>query len=125
MRDNGYYLLVMKGNPRCQIAEWRECFWEITGNEEPFDDEDINFIKAYKIQSVIDSDGIDRLLAGCMNPPWMEFPDYTPLCVGFRMGGGEDYMDSWWKFWRGLTDYEKDIFKKNNPAPEGWDCYYK
>jgi len=59
-----------------------------------------------------------------INPPWIEFPDYKPGCMGFRMGGGEDYMDKWKSFLNSLSKKQKEEFKLKNPAPDGWEIYY-
>lgn len=59
-----------------------------------------------------------------MKPPWKEYPNYEPHCLGFRMGGGEDYMDTWFAFWNYMDNEMREEFKQSNPAPKGWEyCY--
>jgi hypothetical protein len=59
-----------------------------------------------------------------MKAPWQEYPDYKPHSMGFRMGGGEDYIQDWWKFWDGLKHTEKEKFVALNPPPsEEWKTY--
>jgi len=59
-----------------------------------------------------------------MNPLWKEFPDYDPHCLGWRMGGGEDYLASWRKYLRALSAEELAAYMAKEPAPEGWQDYY-
>lgn len=58
-----------------------------------------------------------------LNPPWIEYPDYTPGCLGFRMGDGEDYIYTWWDFWRALSAQERKDFLQKHPPPSGWERY--
>ena len=57
-------------------------------------------------------------------PPWIEFPEYTPNCMGFRMGVGEDYIGKWWLFWNSLGEEAKNAFKARFSPPCGWESYY-
>jgi hypothetical protein len=59
-----------------------------------------------------------------MVPPWKEFPDYEPHCLGWRMNGGEDYLEAWRRFMRALSQEERAAYVANEPAHEGWQDYY-
>ena len=54
------------------------------------------------------------------DPPWVVFPDYEGLSsMGFRMGGGEDYMVQFQRWYAAATDAEIDALKARHPAPDG------
>lgn len=53
------------------------------------------------------------------HPPWKEFPE-PPISMRWRMGPGEDYMDQWSSFWRGLTENEKREYFASNKPPSEW-----
>ena len=53
------------------------------------------------------------------DPPWIAFPDYAGLSsMGFRMGGGEDYMVQFQSWYAAATDAEISAFKARHPAPD-------
>ncbi|MFN0064317.1 MAG: hypothetical protein ACKVPX_17550 [Myxococcaceae bacterium] len=52
-------------------------------------------------------------------PPWEAFPE-PPTSMRWRMGPGEDYMDKWHTFWRGLTASEKREYLANHVPPAAW-----
>ena len=56
-----------------------------------------------------------------MKPPWIEFPDYPPGCLGWRMGIGEDYIDNWYKYISDLTIEDKKIYFNQYPIPIEWE----
>ena len=41
-----------------------------------------------------------------MQPPWEKF-DYHQYSLGWRMGGGEEYMDAWGTWFCHLNDEEQ------------------
>ncbi len=56
-----------------------------------------------------------------MKPPWIEYPDYPPGCLGWRMGPGEDYIDNWHQYINKLDENElKEYFNKYIP-PKEWE----
>lgn len=63
-----------------------------------------------------------RRLVGLL-PPWLEYPDYKPGCLGFRMGPGEDYMDKWRENWSKISSCDKAEFISICPPPKGWERY--
>lgn len=60
-----------------------------------------------------------------MKPPWLEFPDLPRGCMGWRMNGGEDYMDDWIRWYRGLMSQKRKEYRDRYPEPEGWRGFYK
>ncbi len=57
---------------------------------------------------------------GKIKPPWIEYPDYEPYCLGWRMGSGEDYIDDWYGFIKNLDRNKlKKYFDKYN-IPKEW-----
>jgi len=59
------------------------------------------------------------------DPPWKAYPEYSRGCMGWRMGGGEDYMDQWLAWFRARTAEEKSAYAKENPPPSGWESFYE
>ena len=54
-----------------------------------------------------------------MKPPWKVFPEIPFGSLGWRMGGGEDYLDEFLQ-WMYLQSEEelKQYFSLNVPPPE-------
>jgi hypothetical protein len=57
----------------------------------------------------------DELIA----PPWVAFPE-EPTSLRWRMGPGEDYMDRWLPFWRGLPGPVRREYLIRHPPPAAW-----
>ena len=58
-------------------------------------------------------------------PPWTAFPDYPGLSsMGFRMGGGEDYMVQFQTWYASASEIEISNYKKQHPAPESYSNFY-
>jgi len=57
----------------------------------------------------------DELIA----PPWEAFPE-EPTSLRWRMGAGEDYLDRWMPFWRGLPDSVRRDYLIGHPPPAAW-----
>ena len=58
-------------------------------------------------------------------PPWIAFPDIPGLgSIGFRMGGGEDYMVQFQKWYRDAPEANIVAFKSTWPEPEHYDKFY-
>jgi hypothetical protein len=56
----------------------------------------------------------DELIA----PPWEAFPE-APSSLRWRMGAGEDYLDKWLPFWRGLPEkIRRDYLTRHPPSAE-------
>jgi hypothetical protein len=50
-----------------------------------------------------------------MVPPWIKFPDIPRGRIGWRMGAGEDYWNSFAGWYVGLEPAEKTLFKSKFP----------
>lgn len=56
-------------------------------------------------------------------PPWVAFPDIDPMDMFWRMGQGESYLESFFKFYEKLTD--KEAFQTKFPAENEWKEFYE
>jgi N-glycosidase YbiA len=63
------------------------------------------------------SDDLDIIL-----PPWIAFPDIDPMDMFWRMGQGEDYLESFFKFYEKLSD--KGSFRAKFPDKNKWKGFY-
>lgn len=54
-----------------------------------------------------------------LDPPWkaLDIPCYS---MGWRMGGGEDYMTDWFQFIEGLDSWEKELYFAHHIPPDDW-----
>lgn len=54
-----------------------------------------------------------------LDPPWkaLDIPCYS---IGWRMGGGEDYMTDWFHFIEGLNSWEKELYFAHHLPPDDW-----
>ena len=93
------------------------------------------------IDSATDDAGIQRILRkvvdersrlsadsspdGQMLPPWLEIPEYERFSLGWRMGGGEDYLCAFFDFYKSLSEEEREAYAQRYPEPEEWANYYK
>lgn len=59
-----------------------------------------------------------------MEPPWRVIPDYDMMSMGWRMGGGEDYMIAFAAWFKALGQARRVAFISANPEPEGWVGFY-
>jgi len=53
-------------------------------------------------------------------PLWLEYPTYPSGCMGWRMGGGEDYVIKFYKWFDTLTKDEQENYRKIFPEPKHW-----
>lgn len=60
-----------------------------------------------------------------MKPPWIEYPDYSMGCMGWRMGSGEDYIADWIKWYKGSTSQEREEYRNKYPPPARWKGFYR
>lgn len=59
-------------------------------------------------------------------PPWTAFPDYPGLSsMGFRMGGGEDYMVQFQEWYASASEIEIADYKNQYPAPDLYADFYE
>jgi len=64
------------------------------------------------------------LIESLMPPPWMRFPGFPQACIGWRMGGGEDYVTRFWPWYRRLSADQQDEYQRLFPAPKTWLLAY-
>jgi hypothetical protein len=55
-------------------------------------------------------------------PPWIMFPDIDPVDMFWRMGRGEDYLMSFFKFYKKLPD--KKAFRAKFSDENEWKGFY-
>lgn len=51
--------------------------------------------------------------------PWEAFPE-PPSSMRWRMGVGEDVIDEWMPFWRGMDTAARKQYLAAHPVPDGW-----
>ncbi|MCK0142550.1 hypothetical protein [Aliiroseovarius sp. F20344] len=61
-------------------------------------------------------DALPRPLA----PPWLEFPDYSRTSMGWRMGGGEDYMAYFREWFLSLSEKDRQAYIIATAIPDEW-----
>ena len=59
-----------------------------------------------------------------MQPPWEVMPGVPLISIGWRMGGGEDYMDAFRAWFGNLSDSDRAKYMSDNPEPGGWAGFY-
>ena len=60
-----------------------------------------------------------------MKPPWEEHPDIRPRSIGWRMGEGECYMESFWSYYNSLPPEEQDDYRRLHRPPLRWSGFYQ
>lgn len=60
-----------------------------------------------------------------MLPPWEKYPDIKHNSIGWRMGRGEDYFNSFYPWFSSLDQNAKDNYKRDHPEPASWLGFYK
>lgn len=54
-------------------------------------------------------------------PPWLKYPDCPRLSIGWRMGGGEQYMNDWSFFVDGMDRQQfTSYISRYAPIPKEW-----
>jgi hypothetical protein len=54
-------------------------------------------------------------------PPWRVFPEFPAGHLGWRMGPGEDYLDSWWRWVAPLPiSKRRRYLEQLAPIPRDW-----
>lgn len=51
-------------------------------------------------------------------PPWIVFPHYDAMTIGWRMGDGEAYMECFISYLEMLSREQKEAYFKTYPVPE-------
>jgi hypothetical protein len=57
-------------------------------------------------------------------PPWVAFPEYERFSMGFRMGGGEDYICQFRDWYYSALRKDIDEYQRRNPEPEHYSGFY-
>jgi hypothetical protein len=60
-----------------------------------------------------------------MKPPWKMYPEIPAHSAGWRMGGGEEYYDEFYRWFSKLTPNVQTEFQLSNPEPQPWKGTYK
>ena len=63
-------------------------------------------------------------LGNTIESPWTKFPNIDNNDMFWRMGMGEDYLMKFYKYYSGLNDRDKVIYKLTNPEPYAWTDFY-
>jgi ADP-ribosyl-[dinitrogen reductase] hydrolase len=61
---------------------------------------------------------------GLMFPPWLKYPELERYSIGWRMGGGEGYMDEFQQWWKGQTWGVREAMMRAYPAEGEWAGFY-
>ena len=60
-----------------------------------------------------------------MQPPWIKFPELERDGVGWRMGYGEEYYDTFYRWFSNLSETERTHFEIENPEPQEWKGFFR
>ncbi|RED49935.1 hypothetical protein [Aestuariispira insulae] len=60
-----------------------------------------------------------------MEAPWIALPHIKAGSIGWRMGGGEDYLSYFSDWFSQLSPDYQNNYCQNNPEPEGWQGFYE
>lgn len=58
-------------------------------------------------------------------PPWLEIPEYARTSMGWRMGGGETYMDAFRQWFSNLDEDGRKAYARLYSEPEGWTGFLR
>ena len=65
-----------------------------------------------------------QIIAGDMNAPWEEFPQYSCVTMGWREGCGEHYMQQWISFFESLSRAVRARYMSRHPESAVWLDFY-
>ncbi len=60
-----------------------------------------------------------------MAPPWETFPQYPKGSMGWRMGGGEGYLEKWDQWFKKLSPSKRKLYQSRCPEPADWHGFYE
>jgi ribA/ribD-fused uncharacterized protein len=63
-------------------------------------------------------------LDNSIQPPWTKFPGVDTADMFWRMGKGEDYLMTFFKYYQSLTAREMVVYQLTNPQPNEWADFY-
>lgn len=68
--------------------------------------------------------GAFNYLENVVLPPWKIHPDIHPFDLFWRMGGGEDTIGKFVKYYDQLSEKDKLVLKLTYPTPHNWRDFY-
>lgn len=77
-------------------------------------------------------EAMDRILSAMKSterghqlpPPWQVFP-WPRSSMGWRMGDGEDYLETFHGWFHGLSMQKSNKYAKKYPEPKEWEGFYE
>lgn len=60
-----------------------------------------------------------------MLPPWLEYPELPFGSLGWRMGGGEGYLDEFTEWLYQQDQNSLDSFFAQYPPPDEWSGFFE
>ncbi len=60
-----------------------------------------------------------------MNAPWIEYPELPFGSLGWRMGGGEGYLDMFLEWFYQQDKNSLDSFFAQYPPPDEWSKFFE
>jgi len=60
-----------------------------------------------------------------MTPPWEQHPEIPLGSIGWRMGEGELYLETFWSYYNSLSTDQQSKYRKNNRPPKPWSGFYQ
>ncbi|AVW90573.1 hypothetical protein [Celeribacter baekdonensis] len=90
--------------------------WESVDGKLPSDLKELLRAKIYSSSQIVYPDP--------MVAPWLQFPEYARSSMGWRMGGGEDYMFAFRTWFKALDRAAQRNYQHENEEPKGWNGFY-
>jgi hypothetical protein len=59
-----------------------------------------------------------------VEPPWEKYPEIEAGSIGWRMGGGEEYYNAFYRWFSALTSSDQEQFRLNHPETAAWAGFY-
>jgi len=59
-----------------------------------------------------------------MRPPWIEFPDHSRHCIGWRMGAGDGYIYNFLRWYHRLDEEKQKEYSAQYKPPVEWEGFY-
>ena len=60
-----------------------------------------------------------------MIPPWQQFPEIPFGSIGWRMGYGEEFWDTFDAWFKAQTSAFQKNYSEEYPEPSDWRGFYK
>lgn len=57
-------------------------------------------------------------------PPWLAYPEIERYSIGWRMGGGEDYIGKWHRWYQKLSPQKSADYQELFPEPPTWKGFW-